>query len=76
MGIRQCNGSIPPVQTLGQSCRAGPEANSPVPLGIHPREVTAESGLGTTKRDGEEGSEAKRCEELQRGREHPIAWGL
>lgn len=62
-------------------CRAacsgdGPKANSPVPLGIHRCGVTTERGLGTTETDREEGSEAKRCEEQQRGREHPVALGL
>lgn len=45
------------------------KANSPVPLDTCPHGVTAERGLGTTKRGREEGSEAKRCED----RAHP--WG-
>lgn len=56
--------------------RAGSKANSPIPLGIHPRGVTTGRGLETTERDWEEGSEAKSCEKQQRGREHPIALGL
>ena len=62
-------------------CRAacsgtGPEANSPVPLRIHPHGMATGRGLGATKRNREKGSQAKRCEEQQRGWEHPVAFGL
>lgn len=56
--------------------RAGPEANSPLPPGIHPRGVTTERGSGITERDRGVGSKVERCEEQQRGWEHPTALGL